>query len=126
MRHVIRPFIHHFKWPIRVLAFAVHLMHQLAAFFAWAWMLVHMAATVAQAGLHANEIFETRVVAELVRDGMGYFASAGGLEWKKIMALAVVPAFLVALRNAWKAYEQVREWVHAHRDAAHTGPRPSP
>ncbi len=121
MRHVIRPFIHHLKWPIRILAFTVHLMHHLAAFFAWAWMLLHMAGTVAQAGLHANEIFETRVLSDLARDGFGYFASAGGLEWQKVMALAVVPAFFVALRNAWAAYEQAKAWVHDHRGAVRAG-----
>lgn len=120
MRHVIRPIVHHFKWPIRILAFLVHMMHHLAAFFAWAWMLVHMAGTFAQAGLHAGEIWKTGVLENIARDGFTYFTTAGGLEWKKVLALAVVPAFLVALRNAWNAYEQVHAWVHEHRAAGRT------
>lgn len=115
MRHIIRPFAHHLKWPIRVLAFVLHLMHHLAAFFAWAWMLVHIAGTLAQAGLHAGKLWETQVLSEIWRDGVSYFTTAGGLEWQKVLALAVVPAFLVALRNAFAAYEQFRDWVHDHR-----------
>lgn len=114
MRYVIRPFAHHLKWPIRILAFVVHLMHHLAAFFAWAWMLVHIAGTLAQAGLHAGKLWETQVLSEIWRDGVSYFTTAGGMEWQKVLALAVVPAFVVALRNAWAAYEQFRAWVHDH------------
>lgn len=114
MRRIIRPFAHHLKWPIRLVAFTVHLMHHLAAFFAWAWMLVHMAGTLAQAGLQAGKLWETQVLSDIWRDGVSYFTTAGGLEWQKALALAVVPAFLVALRNAWATYEQFRAWVHDH------------
>lgn len=54
-------------------------MHHLAAFFACAWMLVHAAGTLAQAGLHAGEIWESGVLADLWRDGFAYFTTAGGL-----------------------------------------------
>ncbi len=121
MRHLIKPFIRHFKWPIRIVTFVVHLMHHLAAFFAWAWMLVHIAGTLAQAGMHASEIWQTRVLESITRDGLAYFSAAGGLEWKKVLALAVVPAFLVALRNAWNAYEQFHTWVHDHRGTGVSG-----
>lgn len=115
MRHIIRPIAHHLKWPIRIAAFIVHLMHHLAAFFAWGWMLIHIVGTLAQAGLHAGTIWETGVVAQIWREGLSYFTTAGGIEWKKIMAIAVVPAFLVAVRNAWAASENFRHWVHDHR-----------
>lgn len=115
MRHIIRPYAHHFKWPIRIAAFIVHLMHHLAAFFAWAWMLVHVTGTLAQAGLHAGKIWELGVLAQIWRDGFAYFTAAGGLQWQRILAIAVVPAFLVAVRNAWSASEQFRHWAHEHR-----------
>lgn len=83
MRHIIRPFAHHLKWPIRLVAFTVHLMHHLAAFFAWAWMLVHMAGTLAQAGLQAGKLWETQVLSDIWRDGVSYFTTAGGLEWQR-------------------------------------------
>jgi hypothetical protein len=54
-------------------------MHHLAAFFACAWMLVHAAGTLAQAGLHVGEIWESGVLADLWRDGFAYFTTAGGL-----------------------------------------------
>lgn len=120
MRHIIRPFVHHLKWPIRIAAFIVHLMHHLAAFFAWAWMLVHIAGTLAQAGLHAGKLWETLVLTDIWRDGLSYFSTAGGVEWHKVLALAVVPAFLVAVRNAYAAYDQFRAWVHAHHNSQHS------
>jgi hypothetical protein len=79
MRHIIRPYDHHLKWPIRIAALTIHLMHHLAAFFACAWMLVDAAGTLAQAGLHVGEIWESGVLADLWRDGFAYFTTAGGL-----------------------------------------------
>jgi hypothetical protein len=79
MRHIIRPYSRHLKWPIRVATFMIHLMHHLAAFFACAWMLVHAAGALAQTGLRAGEIWESGVLADLWRDGFAYFTTAGGL-----------------------------------------------
>ncbi len=68
MRHIIQPYAHQLKWPISIAAFMIHLMHDLAAFFAWAWTLVHAAGTLAQAGPHAGEIWESGLLADLWRD----------------------------------------------------------
>ena len=115
MRALLRPIVHLLKWPVRVGVFLGHLMHQTAAFFAWIWMFVHVVGTVAQAGLQANKLWELRVLEDIWREGMSYFSSAGGLEWQKILAVALIPAVVVALRNAYVAYEQLRSWVHDHR-----------
>lgn len=116
MRSMFRPYVHHMKWPIRLAAFIVHLMHQLAAFFAWIWMFVHMIGTLAQAGLQANKIWEMRVLDDIWAQGVRYFSSVGG-GWQKILAIALIPAFLVALRNAYATYDQFRAWVHDHKSA---------
>ena len=115
LRSALRPLIGFLKWPVRIAVFLAHLMHQTAAFFAWIWMIVHLAGTAAQAGLQANKLWEMRVLDDIWRDGIGYFSMAGGADWQKILGVALIPAVLVALRNAYVAYEQLRAWVHEHR-----------
>ena len=73
-------------------AFIVHLMHQLAAFFAWIWMFVHMIGTLPQAGLQATKIWEIKVLDDIWTQGLHYFSSAGGGS-QKILAVAVIPLF---------------------------------
>jgi hypothetical protein len=114
MRALLRPFAHHLRWPVRIGVFFVHLLHHLAAFFAWIWMMVHVAGTAAQAGLQASKLWETRVLGDIWGQGLQYFSVAGGFGWQKILALALIPASLVALRNAYRAYEQFHYWVHEH------------
>lgn len=126
MRALLKPVVHLLKWPVRAGAFVVGFMHHLAAFFAWIWMGVHVVGTLAQAGLQAGRLWETRILEDVWRDGLAYFTAAGGLEWKKIAALALVPACAVALRNAWAAYEQLHAWVHEHRHHASQPPVPPP
>jgi hypothetical protein len=115
MRSMLRPLAGHLKWPMRIGAFVAHFMHHTAAFFAWVWMSVHVVGTVAQAGLQANKLWEMRVLDDIWREGIGYFATAGGSGWQKILGIALIPAVLVALRNAYLSYEQFRTWVHDHR-----------
>ena len=55
-----------------------------------------------------------RVLEDIWREGIAYFSAAGGLEWQKILGVALIPAVLVALRNSYVAYEQFRSWVHEH------------
>jgi hypothetical protein len=114
MRLLLRPFGQLFRWPVRISVFLVHLMHHLAAFFAWIWMLVHVVGTVAQAGLQAGRLWETRVLTDIREQSTRYFSAAGGLGWQKILGLALVPALLLALRNAYLAYEQFNG---LHQDA---------
>jgi hypothetical protein len=120
MRTLLRPFIHHLRWPVRVAVFAAHLMHHLAAFFAWIWMMVHVAGSVATAGIQAGRLWEMKVIDEIWKSGLQYFSLAGGLGWQKIMGLALVPACLLAFRNAYLAYEQLRHWVHDHKATPHS------
>lgn len=94
MRALLRPIVHLLRWPVRITAFVVHLMHHLAAFFAWIWMLVHVVASMAQAGLQAGKLWEMRVLEEIWRQEVSYFSLAGGLEWQKILGLALIPAVL--------------------------------
>jgi len=118
MRTLLRPISHLLRWPVRISVFLVHLMHHLAAFFAWIWMLVHVVGTMAQAGLQAGKLWETRVLEDIWGQGLAYFSGAGGLGWQKIFALALVPALLLALRNAYLAYESFHAWVHEHKGAS--------
>ena len=101
MRLLLRPFGHLFRWPVRISVFVVHLTHHLAAFFAWIWMLVHVVGAVAQAGLQAGRLWETRVLTDVWEQGTRYFSGAGGLGWQKILGLAFVPALPLA-SNAYQ------------------------
>jgi hypothetical protein len=112
MRLLLRPFGHLFRWPLRISVFLVRFMHHLAAFFAWIWMFVHVIGTMAQAGLQAGRLWETRVLMDIWEQGTRYFSDAGGLGWQKILAFALIPALLLALRNAYLAYEQFHAWLH--------------
>ncbi len=114
MRAVLKPIVHVLKWPVRIGAFVLHLMHHLAAFFAWIWMAIHVVGSLAQAGAHASKVFEAHVIEDIWREGISYFTKAGGVEWPKIFALALIPACIVAFRNAFTAYEQFHAWVHEH------------
>lgn len=118
MRALLRPLAGFLRWPIRVGAFLLHLMHHLAAFFAWIWMAVHVVGAVATAGLQANKLWEARVLEEIWKEGIQYFSAAGGLGWQKILAVALIPALLVAVKNAYDAYEVFHAWVHEHRHHA--------
>lgn len=124
MRKLLQPIIHLMKWPVRLGAFIVHLMHHLAAFFAWIWMAIHVVGSLAQAGLQAGKLWETRLIEEVWRDGLAYFTAAGGVGWQKIFALALIPACVVAVRNAYLAYEQLHAWVHDHRHPGAAKPAP--
>jgi hypothetical protein len=104
---------------VRLGVFVVHLAHHLAGFFAWIWMTVHVVGSVAQAGLQAGKLWEMRVLDDIWRDGIQYFSAAGGVGWQKIAGLALVPACVLAIRNAYLAYEQLHAWVHDHRAAHH-------
>lgn len=90
-------------------------MHHLAAFFAWASMGLHVATPLAQAGWQANKIWDSSMLTDISSQGLVYFTAAGGVDWQKILALALIPAVVVAVRNAYLAYEQLHAWVHDHR-----------
>src|SRR6516225_6920675 len=76
MRLLLRPLGHLFRRPVRISVFVVHLTHHLAAFFAWIWMLVHVVGAVAQAGLQAGRLSETRVLTDVGEQGTRYFSVA--------------------------------------------------
>lgn len=115
MRQLLKPVLHLLKWPVRAGAFVVHFMHHLAAFFAWASMGLHVATPLAQAGWQANKIWDSSMLTDISSQGLVYFTAAGGVDWQKILALALIPAVVVAVRNAYLAYEQLHAWVHDHR-----------
>lgn len=74
---------------------------------------------MAQAGLQASKLGEMRVIEDIWREGMQYFTLTGALGWQKILGLALIPACLLALRNAFNAFEQFHAWVHGHKAALH-------
>jgi hypothetical protein len=115
MRALFRPIAHLLKWPVRIGVFIVQFMHHLAAFFAWIWMSVNVIGALAQAGLQVNKLWELRVLEDIWNQGMRYFSMTGGLEWQKILGLALIPACILAGRNAYAAFEQFHAWVHEHR-----------
>lgn len=115
MRQIMMPMVRHMKWPVRIAAFFVHLAHHTAAFFAWIWMLVNVVGTAAQAGLQANRLWETNLLMDVWREGLAYFTNAGGAGWQKLVAVALIPASVVAARNAVTAYDQFKRWAQGER-----------
>ena len=66
----------------------------------------------AQAGLQASKLWEMRVIEDIWRQGMQYFSLAGGLGWEKILALALITAWVtLRLRRLpiGRAWEALRE-----------------
>lgn len=115
MRHMLMPVVKHMKWPMRAGAFFVNFMHHLAAFFAWIWMFLHTGAAFAQAGWQASRLWETRIISDIWGRGFASFQDVGTMGFRKILALACIPAMIIAIRNSYLAYEQFHAWVHRPR-----------
>jgi len=94
---------------VHLATFSVGLAHHLAAFFAWAWLALHVVVPLLTAGFHISNI---------QREGLNFF-DGGGLHWRALLVLALIPAVLVALHQAYLSWKQL---PHRH----HHADRPSP
>jgi phospholipase C len=95
--------VHLLKWPVRTGRFVATVLHQTAGFFGWAWIVFALIGSIGQAGFHMSKLWEY---------GVAYLAGVGGSDWERLLALAVVPALLIAIWNAKRAYRRLHSMVH--------------
>jgi len=85
------------KWPVQAGVFVAHFLHHTLAFFVWASLLLHVAIPMIGAGFNLHQISE-----EARR-----FLAEGRISWRGVIAVALVPAVLVALRQAYLSWEEL-------------------
>ena len=90
--------VHWLKWPFRTGRFVATLLHQTAAFCAWAWILFALIGSLGQAGSYVSKLREA---------GIDYILDVGRLDWKYLLAVSAIPALLFALWNAKRAYRRL-------------------
>jgi uncharacterized membrane protein YidH (DUF202 family) len=100
--------IHLLRWPVRICRFVATLMHQTAGFYGWAWILFTLIGSIGEAGFHVKSLWET---------GFTYLSNVGGLNWRSVLALSSVPALLVAVWNAKRAYRRLHAMAQEHTHA---------
>ena len=99
------------KWPVRTSRFLATLLQQTAGFCGWVWILFALIGSLGEAGSH---------VAALRKVGLEYLIDVGGAaDWRYLLAVAAVPALLIALWNAKRAYRPP-----ARHGAGAPGPAP--
>jgi hypothetical protein len=107
--------VHLLKWPIRSGRFIATLLHQAAGFCGWIWILFALVGSLGEAGSYATRLREA---------GFEYFKDVGGIDWRYLLAISAVPALLVSLWNAKRAYRRLHAMAQDHlpKLAAHARP----
>jgi hypothetical protein len=103
MRHWWHSHVPRLKWPVQASVFVAHFVHHTLAFVVWASLILHVAIPAVGAGLNIHQISQaTRK-----------FLSDGQVSWPVVIALALIPSVLVALRQAYLSWEGLRERLEA-------------
>ena len=114
-RNIHRPWT---QWTIRAYEGITTFFHSLLWFTGFLFLTGHVAATVVQAGYHLSNVWSNadRIVA----------FDLGHMGWQELLALASIPAGLMALYSMYTAYERWHVWAHHghHWDTALTAPEP--
>jgi hypothetical protein len=113
MRHWWHAQVHRLKWPVQASVFVAHFLHHTLAFFVWASLIAHVAIPMIGAGLNMRQISEEA----------RKFLAEGRVSWRAVIAVALVPAVLVALRQAYLSWEglgnRLRDRGYAPTHAVH-------
>ena len=113
MRHWWHAQVHRLKWPVQASVFVAHFLHHTLAFFVWASLIAHVAIPMIGAGLNMRQISEEA----------RKFLAEGRVSWRGVIAVALVPAVLVALRQAYLSWEglgdRLRDRGYAPTHAVH-------
>lgn len=99
MRHWWHAQVHRLKWPVQASVFVAHFVHHTLAFFVWASLLLHVAIPAIGAGLNVR----------LITQEASKFMSESKVSWGAVIAVALIPAVLVSLRQAYLSWESLRE-----------------
>jgi len=116
-RHVRRN-IHRtwMQWSIRLYEGVTTFVHRVLWFTGLLFVSGHVAATAVQTGYHLTNVWshaDQIMALDLAQMG-----------WQELLALASIPAGLMALYSMYTAYERWRLWAHHghHCDPALTAP----
>ena len=103
MRHWWQAHVPRLKWPVQASVFVAHFVHHTLAFVVWGSLILHVAIPAVGAGLNMRQISQaTRK-----------FLTDGQVSWPVVIALALIPSVLVALRQAYLSWEGLRERLDA-------------
>jgi hypothetical protein len=86
-------------WPARIGVFVGRLAHHTLACFVWVSLLLHVAVPMIGAALNIHQIS---------REGRTLFTD-NRVSWRLALAIALIPAVLVALRQAYLSWAPFRE-----------------
>ena len=100
MRHWWHAHVHQLKWPVQTSVFVAHFLHHTLAFFVWASLILHVAIPMVGAGLNIHQISQ---------EARKFLSRDGNVSWGVVIALALIPAVLLALRQAYLSWESLRE-----------------
>ena len=100
MRHWWHAQVHRLKWPVQASVFVAHFLHHTLAFFVWASLILHVAIPMVGAGLNIHQISQ---------EARKFLSGDGNVSWGVVIALALIPAVLLALRQAYLSWEGLRE-----------------
>jgi hypothetical protein len=87
------------KWPVRTCRFLATLLQQTAGFYGWVWIVLALVGSIGQIGFHAATVWE---------NGVAYFTAVGGPDWQRLLALSSLPALLIAVWNAKRAWRRLQ------------------
>src|SRR5262245_15303523 len=111
MHHWWQAHVPRLKWPVQASVFVAHFVHHTLAFVVWASLILHVAIPAVGAGLNIRQISQaTRK-----------FLSDGQVNWTVVIALALIPSVLVALRQAYLSWEGLRERLEVRGYAPTSG-----
>jgi hypothetical protein len=111
MRHWSQAVVARLKWPVQASVFIGHFLHHTLAFMVWGSLLFHVAVPVVGAGLNIRQIAQEA----------GNFLNEGRVSWRSVIAAALVPAVIVALRQAYLSWEALHGRLRAEGYAPHHG-----
>ena len=91
------------KWPARAGLFLARLVHHTLACLVWTSLILHVAVPMVGAALNIHQIS---------REGRTLFTD-NRVSWRLALAVALMPAVLVALRQAYLSWEPLRAWLRS-------------
>jgi hypothetical protein len=100
MKNFLRQTLH---WPAQGGVFVGRVLHHTLAFFVWMSLVLHFAIPIIGAALNIRQISN---------EGRTLFTD-DRVNWRLALAAALVPAVLVALRQAYLSWGPLREWLRS-------------
>ena len=88
--------------------FVATALQQTAGFCGWIWILFALIGSLGEAGSYVSRLREA---------GLDYLLDVGGkTDWRYLLAVSAVPALLIAVWNAKRAYRRLSSLSRSPRD----------